>query len=252
MGYRVFISYRREGGDDMARLIYERLKQDGYEPFFDVEQMRSGKFNDQLYARIAECEDFVLVLPPHGLERCVAKDDWVRLEIQEALRLKKNIIPFMMRNFEFPAELPSDISEIRDYQGVAASQDYFDSAYDRLKSLISYRPKTQKQQPKRNVLPVLILCIALLATGIFAGVLWAQRDGASSNEGVQPTAAVTEGEAQPEATAEMYYIGNKSRMRFHYPDCKSVADMKEKNRVILMSREEAIEKGYKSCGECHP
>lgn len=142
MAYHVFISYRRDGGDAMARLLYDRLRADHYDPFLDVEQMRSGKFNEQLLERIAECEDFLLVLPPNALERCRDEEDWVRLEIREAIRLNKNIVPFMLRGFEFPSDMPEDIREIRHYQGVAASQDYFDSSMDKLRKLLSYVPRT--------------------------------------------------------------------------------------------------------------
>ena len=48
------------------------------------------------------------------------------------------------------------------------------------------------------------------------------------------------------------YIGNSSSKKFHYPDCSSVADMAEKNKVPLYSREEAIAQGYAPCGRCRP
>ena len=157
MQYHVFISYRRDGGDAMARLIYDRLQADGYFPFLDVEQMRSGKFNEQLYQRIAECDDFVLILPPNGLDRCHDEEDWVRKEVVEALRLGKNIIPFMLRGFSFPADLPECIKEVKDYQGIPASQDYFDSTMDRLKNLLSYSPPQSveiEDAPQKNTIQI--------------------------------------------------------------------------------------------------
>ena len=54
----------------------------------------------------------------------------------------------------------------------------------------------------------------------------------------------------PEVTAT--YIGNRNSMKFHYPDCASVADMAEHNKVPLASREDAIALGYKPCGSCKP
>ena len=48
------------------------------------------------------------------------------------------------------------------------------------------------------------------------------------------------------------YIGNRNSMKFHYPDCASVADMTEHNKVPLASREDAIALGYKPCGSCKP
>lgn len=53
-------------------------------------------------------------------------------------------------------------------------------------------------------------------------------------------------------TNEALYIGNKKSMRFHYPTCRSVTQMKDKNKIEFFSREDAIERGYIPCGECNP
>ena len=49
-----------------------------------------------------------------------------------------------------------------------------------------------------------------------------------------------------------YYIGNKNSKKFHYPYCAGVKSMKDKNKVMLYSREEAINQGYTPCGTCRP
>ena len=49
------------------------------------------------------------------------------------------------------------------------------------------------------------------------------------------------------------YILNTNTKKFHYPDCSSVNDMKEKNKEVFTgSREELIEMGYFPCGRCKP
>ena len=49
------------------------------------------------------------------------------------------------------------------------------------------------------------------------------------------------------------YVLNTNTKRFHYPDCKSVNDMKEKNKQYYHgSREDLINQGYKACGNCRP
>ena len=45
---------------------------------------------------------------------------------------------------------------------------------------------------------------------------------------------------------------NKNTKKLHLPDCASVSDMKESNKVEFTSREEAIEQGYKPCKRCNP
>ncbi|MBQ7562104.1 MAG: toll/interleukin-1 receptor domain-containing protein [Synergistaceae bacterium] len=132
--YQIFISYRRDGGEDLARLLENKLTDRGFKVFFDVESLRSGAFNKALFEKIAECIDVLVVLPPHALDRCVDPNDWVRLEIARALELDKNVIPIMMRNFEFPEILPADIDELRHMNGISANNEYFDASIEKLVS----------------------------------------------------------------------------------------------------------------------
>ena len=67
MKYDIFISYRRDGGDTLAQLIYDRLTDRGYSVFLDIESLRSGKFNEKLFSVIDECRDVVVILPPGSL-----------------------------------------------------------------------------------------------------------------------------------------------------------------------------------------
>ena len=48
------------------------------------------------------------------------------------------------------------------------------------------------------------------------------------------------------------YIGNAYRKTFHYRECDSVWQMWEENQVPLATREEAIKKGFRPCGNCRP
>ena len=134
--YQIFISYRRDGGEDLARLLEYKLTERGFKVFFDVESLRSGSFNRALFEKIAECIDVLVVLPPHGLDRCTDPDDWVRLEIARALKLKKNVIPIMMRNFTFPETLPEDIDALRHMNGISANNEYFEASIEKLVSFL--------------------------------------------------------------------------------------------------------------------
>ena len=89
--YDMFISYRRDGGESTAKILRDKLTELGYSVFFDVESLRSGDFNKKLYEVIEGCRDFILVLSPGALDRCVNEDDWVRLEIEHALEKEKNV-----------------------------------------------------------------------------------------------------------------------------------------------------------------
>ena len=138
MHYDVFISYRRDGGDSFAMILKNELKERGLKVFHDIESLRSGDFNQQLYREIEESAKFILVLPPNALDRCIHDpNDWVRLEIEHALRCGKIIIPIMMRGFVFPDALPAPLDTIFKYQGLEPRMDHtFQSSMDYLVSLI--------------------------------------------------------------------------------------------------------------------
>ncbi|MBE7000230.1 MAG: toll/interleukin-1 receptor domain-containing protein [Ruminococcaceae bacterium] len=151
--YQIFISYRRDGGADLAGRISDRLTALGYSVFLDVESMRSGKFNDQLYRAIEACNDFLLILPPNGLDRCTNPEDWVRLEIAHALNCNRNIVPILARGFAFPETLPGDIDDIRHMDGIRASIDYFDAVMDKIESHLHSRrqSKSRLATPKVSI-----------------------------------------------------------------------------------------------------
>lgn len=121
--YDVFISYRREGADGTARLIYDWLKDDGYRVAYDLETLRSGNFDEQILDTIKRCKDFIVVLSPNALDRCSNPEDWVRREVACAIENGINIIPVMLRGFEFPpsSSLPEDIRDLPRKQAIDAS-----------------------------------------------------------------------------------------------------------------------------------
>ncbi|WP_308223546.1 TIR domain-containing protein [uncultured Prevotella sp.] len=59
--YDIFISYRRNGGYETARHIYDLLKRDGYSDSFDQDNLMNGNFDKALLDRIAKCKDFILI-----------------------------------------------------------------------------------------------------------------------------------------------------------------------------------------------
>ena len=57
----------------------------------------------------------------------------------------------------------------------------------------------------------------------------------------------------PQESQGITYVLNTNTMKFHYPTCSSVDDMKEKNKEIYTgSREEVINMGYVPCKRCNP
>jgi hypothetical protein len=49
------------------------------------------------------------------------------------------------------------------------------------------------------------------------------------------------------------YVVNTNTGKFHYPSCKSVEKIKDKNRMDYTgTRSELISQGYEPCGSCKP
>lgn len=96
--------------------------------------MRAGHFDQDLLSHIANTPHFIIILTPHALDRCVEEQDWLRKEITQAIKTKRNIVPVMMPGFEFPEPqaLPADIRDLRTYQSVGYSHEFFEAMVDRI------------------------------------------------------------------------------------------------------------------------
>ena len=113
--FDIFISYRREGGRDIARSIKYRLEMMGYNKvFFDYYSIRDGMFNTQIMDAIYSCNDFLLLLSPKSMDKCCDKGDWVAREIRTAKKYGRKIIPISLESdFVWPTSMPSDLFDIR-------------------------------------------------------------------------------------------------------------------------------------------
>ena len=137
--YDIFISYRREGGYDTAKYLSDLLTRDGYRVSFDIDTLRSGDFDIQLYDRIEHCRDFILIVDQHAFDRTIIdkiprEKDWLRCELAYALEKRKNIIPIFLSGIEkFPDGLPDDISGVTKKNGPEYNRYYFDEFYRTLK-----------------------------------------------------------------------------------------------------------------------
>lgn len=111
--YDIFISYRREGGAQYARILQLMLMQRGYKVFLDYDELTDGVFSDKIRSAIKEAPVFMLVLSNGSMARCVNNDDWVREEITLAIEQKKHIIPINPDNsFDgFPDELQEKLKD---------------------------------------------------------------------------------------------------------------------------------------------
>ncbi|KAL9901989.1 sterile alpha and armadillo motif isoform 8-T11 [Glossina fuscipes fuscipes] len=133
----VFVSYRRSNGSQLASLLKVHLQLRGFSVFIDVERLEAGKFDNGLLNSIRQAKNFVLVLTPNALERCVDDNDckdWVHREIVAALNSSCNIIPIIDSQFYWPEpeRLPEDMRSVCHFNGVTWIHDYQDACIDKL------------------------------------------------------------------------------------------------------------------------
>ena len=77
--------------------------------------------------------------------------------------------------------------------------------------------------------------------------LWDEDD-----EDIEDSEELTE-ESQDEEESTITYVLNTNTQKFHYPDCRSVKQMKDKNKLVEeTTREDLINRGYSPCGNCNP
>ncbi|XP_065588258.1 NAD(+) hydrolase SARM1 [Cyrtonyx montezumae] len=135
-GTDVFISYRRSSGSQLASLLKVHLQLHGFSVFIDVEKLEAGKFEDKLIQSVLSARNFVLVLSPHALDKCMADPeckDWVHKEIVTALNSGKNIVP-VTDHFEWPdpETLPKDMRAVLKFNGIKWSHEYQEATIDKI------------------------------------------------------------------------------------------------------------------------
>jgi tetratricopeptide (TPR) repeat protein len=131
----VFISYRRTD-IYVARAVYQNLNANGYDCFLDYESIDSGSFERVILNQIAARAQFLVILTPTALQRCVESGDWLRREIERALDLKRNLIPLMFEGFSFRGTQPyltGKLAALQQYNGLEVPNTYFDAAMARLR-----------------------------------------------------------------------------------------------------------------------
>lgn len=146
--YDVFISYRREGGDAQALFIREKLLQKGLRVFLDVADLRKGYFDQILLEYIADAPNFIVILSPRSLDRCEEPGDYLRQEIEQAVKTNRNIIPVMMTGFSFPRQLPDEIKTLPRHQGVEYSHAYFEAMIGRIVESVEAERAERREQEK--------------------------------------------------------------------------------------------------------
>ena len=166
--YDIFISYRRQGGEDEAWKLKLSLENKGYRVFLDREALRSGNFNEQLYTRIDQCRDFLLICSPGALVRCRDPEDWVRKEVTRALQGGKNIIPVWVNGFDGAQmdQLPEELAGLRQLQAFTPQIATYEESVQKLCTYLEARPLLKYLQRFIIALGTLAILAAVILCGL--------------------------------------------------------------------------------------
>ena len=173
MAYDIFISYRRKGaGAGVAGELQAKLENRGYKVFLDVDNIGSGAFPEQINQAIKDCKDFLLILSPGMMDRCVDEEDWVRHEIVLAEQYGKNVVGVSLPGFVMPQPetLPLPLRDIPEKQVFLWSHEYRNASFEKIvENLVSTQQKKKKLHRNLAVIAVAVVvavvCVSMLYLG---------------------------------------------------------------------------------------
>ena len=151
--HAVFISYRREDAGDAAGRLYDYLEAGlgTGTAFKDVDSIPAGSdFRDHLERSLANCKVFLLLLgdgwtgptAAPGSRRIDEPGDFMRIEIETALKRDVLLIPLLLKSAKMPSEemLPDSIRSLTFRQAAKLQPDpYFKDDVARLIRIIKKR-----------------------------------------------------------------------------------------------------------------
>ena len=136
---KIFLCYRREDTQGFARGIYQSLAGAyGHEHVFrDIDSTPAGvRFSTWIESRVGQCSVMVVLIGDAwlsakdraGQRRLDLPRDWVRQEIEAALRRDIPIIPIRIQGASMPSEdeLPASIADLAGFQSAEVTDSRWD------------------------------------------------------------------------------------------------------------------------------
>ena len=188
MSEKIFISYRREDSAATALSICQYLEHEfgRKNVFIDVDMRAGAKFPVVLEQRLAECKVMLVLIGPNWLDaqdeqgkrRLENPDDWVRLEISQALKRDVTVIPVCVNRAELPrkANLPEEIRGLLDHQAATVTTTGFrNEMLGLVRDIRSIR--LPRFRGRNRAISVGLLLLLLFGVGFYWNELphWVQR-----------------------------------------------------------------------------
>lgn len=183
----VMISYRREDSWALAGRVADRLGR-AFGPaqvFMDVDDIPPGAdFAAALRATVDRCNAMVVIIgrewlsvtDASGRRRLDDPQDWVRIEVEAALRRGIPVVPFVMAGARLPAayELPPCLQGLAQRNAIVTDEAHFDADLERLLAVLPSHPSTDStaSAARTSRLPSLRAVLTLAAALALVAVGW--------------------------------------------------------------------------------
>lgn len=162
MAQSIFISYRKADDPGFTGRLYDRLK-DKFTParvFMDVTMRAGTEFEGELRRQVGACDVLLAIIGNNwlsaadesGARRLEKADDWVRIEIETALRAGKFVIPVLVNAARPPTkeELPRELQTLMGRQYERLSHEKFDTDAQALIASIEHALEEIRAQRERE------------------------------------------------------------------------------------------------------
>lgn len=187
---RIFISYRRSDASGHAGRLNDYLADyfGSDKIFFDVDTIEPGTDFAQRIANELDNSDAVLVMIGNqwletkqeaGKRRLDNPDDYVRIEIQTALRKKIQVIPILVQGVQMPSSdmLPEAIRDLSRRNAIRLNDDHWNSdcgfVAAILKNVLNVSKSLKEQKIRRYTSIVFILtALVTLSALLYEVVDW--------------------------------------------------------------------------------
>lgn len=192
---KIFVSYRRKDASHVAGRLRDRLVNEFGEPniFFDVDSIDPGqRFAEVISERLGEAEVVLVLIGPNWQPELLARpDDYVRLELAEALDQQKRVVPVLVDDGALPTidDLPDELAGFLTHNAAKLRQDPdFHEDADRL--IEGVKPSqtgtrgwmAPRSKALRLVVAIGVILLLALLVGLAMRALGDQSDDGSSTD----------------------------------------------------------------------
>ncbi|WP_295029880.1 zinc ribbon domain-containing protein [Methanobrevibacter sp.] len=119
------------------------------------------------------------------------------------------------------------------------------------------KPVSKKSNNKIITIVAIIVVIAIvgvLASGMLFNNTPSTNDASSNTQSIEPTNntnAVDNSDSNTNSVSSEYWASAKAE-KFHLPTCEWAQKIKDSNKIVYQSREDAIADGKVPCSVCNP